>query len=309
MTPPDAAPVPSTDSLPAAVARIAAFAQTASFETTRLTADELEQVRQATPRTCPIYVSAIPSKPLSDQIDVARSVHDTGFEAVPHLAARNFLSVEALDDHLRQLVAQAGVRRTLVIAGDRPDPAGPLPDALAIIKSGVLQGNGIKEIGISGYPDGHPRISDGDLERAMTNKLAAAETAGLRVRIVTQFTMSTEPVVELVTRLRRRGINNNVSIGLAGPTSMTTLLKFARVCGVKASTQGLARNIGLVKNLIGASTADPIVRALAQMHDQLGDITPHFFSFGGLPATTRWACAAAAGRITLTKDGFEVVKS
>ena len=129
------------------------------------------------------------------------------------------------------------------------------------------------------------------------------------MRIVTQFTMSTEPVVTLVKRLRARGIHNNVSVGLAGPTSMTTLLKFARVCGVKASTQGLARNIGLVKNLLGASTADPIVRALADMRDELGDITPHFFSFGGLPATARWACAAGTGRITLTKDGFEVPKS
>jgi methylenetetrahydrofolate reductase (NADPH) len=306
---PDAAPAPSQDGIPAHVARIAAFARAASFETTRLTADELEQVKRATPRNCPIYVSAIPSKPLNDQIEVAKSVHDAGFEPVPHLAARNFVSLGALDEHLGKLVASAGVRRVLVIAGDRPDPAGPFPDALAIITSGVLQRHGIGEIGISGYPDGHPRISDAGLDRALTDKLAAASSAGITVRIVTQFTMSTDPVVALVTRLRQRGITNNVSIGLAGPTSMTTLLKFARVCGVKASTQGLARNIGLVKNLIGASTADPIVRALAEMRDQLGDITPHFFSFGGLPATTRWACAAAEGRITLTKDGFEVVKS
>ncbi len=291
------------------VGRIAAFTRKASFETTRLTADDLEQVKRSTPAGCVIFVSAIPSRPLAEQIETARSLRSAGYEPVPHLAARNFESREAMDEHLRRLVEAAKVRQVLVIAGDRPTPAGPLPDALAVIESGALQRHGITEIGISGYPDGHPRISEGDLERALTDKLAAAARAGLAVRIVTQFTMSIEPVVALVTRLRQRGIDNPVNIGLAGPTSMTTLLKFARVCGVKASTQGLARNIGLVKNLIGASTADPIVRALADMQDRLGEISPHFFSFGGLPATTRWAGAAASGRITLTKEGFEVAKS
>ena len=90
---------------------------------------------------------------------------------------------------------------------------------------------------------------------------------------------------------------------------MTTLLKFARVCGVKASTSGLVRNIGLVKNLIGASTADPIVRAIAERRHELGDINPHFFSFGGLPATARWVTSVAAGRINLTAEGFEVAKA
>jgi methylenetetrahydrofolate reductase (NADPH) len=306
MTSPDAEPTPRASDLADPVARVAAFAQDASFETTKLTADEIAQVKSATPSGKLIYVASIPSKPLGDQIDTAKGLHEAGFEVVPHLAARNFESEGAMEDHLRRLVAEAGVRRALVIAGDRPTAVGPLPDALAIIKTGALQRHGIVEIGISGYPDGHPRISEADLDRAMADKLAAAERAGLRVRIVTQFTMSTEPVVDLIARLRQRGINNLVSIGLAGPTSMTTLLKFARVCGVKASTSGLMRNIGLVKNLIGASTADPIVRALAERRGELGDINPHFFSFGGLPATTRWVTGVAAKRITLTAEGFEV---
>ena len=214
-----------------------------------------------------------------------------------------------MEDHLRKLIDGAGVKRALVIAGDREQPEGTLSDALAAIRSGALQRLGITEIGISGYPDGHPRIADAALEQALTDKLKAAADAGLGVRIVTQFTMSTDPIVELVTKLRQRGIDNPVSIGLAGPTSMTTLLRFARICGVKASTRGLMSNIGLVKNMIGASTADPIVRALAELEDKLGNIHPHFFSFGGLPATARWVGAVATGRIKMTKEGFDVQKA
>jgi methylenetetrahydrofolate reductase (NADPH) len=292
----------------AVVSRIAAFARKASFETTRLTEQDLADVRNVAPKGCAIYVSAIPSRPLSEQIATAASLRGAGYEAVPHMAVRNFASVAAMEDHLKQLVAEAGVTRALVIAGDRPEPEGDLFDALAAIQSGVLQRQGIVEIGVSGYPDGHPRIGDDALAKALTDKLKAAQDAGLRVRIVTQFTMSTDPVVELIKRLRDKGIENPVSIGLAGPTSMTTLLRFARICGVKSSARGLMSNIGLVKNMIGASTADPIVRALTEIEGELGAVNPHFFSFGGLPATTRWVGAVAAGRITLNKEGFEIAR-
>jgi methylenetetrahydrofolate reductase (NADPH) len=292
----------------AVVSRIAAFARKASFETTRLSAQDLDEVRGTTPQGCAIYVSAIPSRPLSEQIFTATSLRDAGYEPVPHLAVRNFASTGAMEDHLKRLVGEAGVTRALVIAGDRPEPEGDLFDALAAIKSGVLQRQGLREIGISGYPDGHPRIDDKALAAALADKLKAAQDAGLAVRVVTQFTMSTEPVVTLIKRLRDRGIGNPVGIGLAGPTSMTTLLRFARICGVKSSARGLMSNIGLVKNMIGASTADPIVRALTELEGELGDVAPHFFSFGGLPATTRWVGAVAAGRIVLNKEGFEIAR-
>jgi methylenetetrahydrofolate reductase (NADPH) len=290
------------------IARIAEFARTASFETTHLPEIELDEVKAVAPPGCAIYVAAIPSRPLLEQIETTKALRIRGFEPVPHLAVRNFESTAAMESHLRRMVDEAGVKRALVIAGDRAEPAGTLHDALAAITSGVLQRCGLSEIGIAGYPDGHTRISDPQLAEALTAKLSATKDAGLRVRIVTQFTMATEPIVDLLERLRTRGIDVPVSVGLAGPASIATLLRFAKICGVKTSVQGLARNAGLLKNLIGASTADPIVRALAGAPN-LGLINPHFFSFGGLPATVRWAAAVSAGRIKLNKTGFDILSS
>src|SRR5262245_46449241 len=261
------------------LARIQHFARSASFETTRLSPAELDEVKAAAVPGAAIFVAAIPSRPLSEQIETAAGLRARGFEPIQHLAARNFESAEAMETQLRQMVDKAGVTRVLMIAGDRPDPLGSLHDALAGIKSGVLQRCGVTEIGISGYPDGHPRITDAQLAAALKDKIAAAQDAGLKVRIVTQFTMSTQPIVDLLKRLRDQGIDLPVGVGLAGPASMATLLRFAKICGVKATAQGAARNVGLLKNLIGASTADPIVRDLA-MSEGLGDIYPHFFSFG-----------------------------
>jgi methylenetetrahydrofolate reductase (NADPH) len=297
-------PIPGSDD---PIARIAAFAQTASFETTPLTDQQYADVAAAAKPGSTIYVAAIPSRPLAEQIETTQRLRTAGFEPVPHLAARNFASIAEMEEHLRRMVDCAGVRRALVIAGDRPEPVGSVFDALAVIKSGVLQRAGLTEIGISGYPDGHSRISEQQLDQALADKLAAAATAGLKVRIVTQFTMGSEPVIRLVRSLRGRGIDNPVSIGLAGPASMATLLRFAKICGVKTSVQGLARNAGLLKNLIGTATADPIVRTLAHA-DDLGEINPHFFSFGGLPTTVRWVDAAAHGRIKLNAEGFDILK-
>jgi len=44
----------------------------------------------------------------------------------------------------------------------------------------------------------------------------------------------------------------------------------------------------------------------AEARADLGDVAPHFFSFGGLARTSRWAQAVAERRITLEGEGFRV---
>jgi len=197
----------------------------------------------------------------------------------------------------------------LVIAGDRDKPAGTFLSALEVIDSGLLQRHGIVEIGISGYPDGHPRIATHDLERALTAKIAAANATGLAVHIVTQFCFDAAPILAWIVRLRAFGIEEPVRIGLAGPTNLATLLRFAQRCGVKASAQALARQAGLVRQLFSMTTPDGLVRTLAEAHAaaRLGEVALHLFSFGGPTATARWADAVSAGRFSLDAGGgFQV---
>jgi len=289
-------------------ADIAAFMRGASIEATRPDCADIEALKAAMPAGTPVYLSAIPSRPQEELVGQAACVRAAGLEPVPHLAVRNFVSRDALAGVLARLTGETGVRRLLVIAGDRAEPAGPFRGALEAIDSGVIARSGISEIGISGYPDGHPRIPDLELDRLLAAKLEAAAQIGLRVVIVTQFCLDVAPIIAWVKRLRAQGIDHPVRIGLAGPASLTTLMRYARRCGVRASTQGLARNAGLVKHLLGASAPDGIIRALieANRDGELGDIAPHLFSFGGIGATGRWIASAAAGRIRLGRTGFAV---
>jgi methylenetetrahydrofolate reductase (NADH) len=288
----------------AATRLIADFLRGASFETARLAAADLAALKDLG-GDASVYISAIPGRPAEEQIAVATALPAHGVEPIPHIAVREFASAQDLAARLASLVEQASVRRVLIIAGDRAEPAGPFHAAIELIESGLLQDCGIQDIGIAGYPDGHPRIAPLDLDRALAAKIEAAGQTGLRVHVVTQFAFAAEPILGWLARLRDLGIDHPVRIGFAGPATLTGLLRFARICGVKTSAQALARNAGLAKNMFARTTPDRLVRPIAEAcaNGQFGEVTPHLYSFGGLAATIRWAAAVAAGRIELDHAG------
>jgi methylenetetrahydrofolate reductase (NADPH) len=285
--------------------RVVAFMAQASFETARLAAGDLD-VLSSLARGTPIYVSAVPARPLAEQIDIAARIAAVGLEPVPHIAARAFADAAALDRHLGGL-REASVRRVLIIGGDHTAPTGPFHSANEVIESGLLQARGIAETAVAAYPDGHRRLGPAELDRALATKLEAAAATGLLVHIVTQFGFAAAPIRAWIARLRDQGIDHKVRVGFAGPATLAGLLRYARICGVAASAQALARQAGLAKPVFGLMAPDAVLRPIAEAAAQLGDIAPHFYAFGGLAAAVRWASAAAAGRITLDHaDGFTV---
>lgn len=301
----DISSVPPIDEAAAIVDLMRQF----SFETTRPTQAELGGLHGIVPDKTPMYLSAVPGRAHDELAVAAIAASHGGFEAVPHIAARSFPTREALDGLLARLTGEAAVRRVLVIGGDYDRPRGPYSAAIDVIESGILGQHGIVEVGVAGYPDGHPRISGYELTRTLGAKVEAAQSVGLRVSIVTQFGFDAAPIVDWLERLRNDGFDQPVLVGMAGPTSPSALLRYAQRCGVKASSQGLARHAGLAKHLFGGVAPDAIVRplAVANAAGSLGRIVPHLYSFGGLASSARWAAAVADGRIELDRsDGFRV---
>jgi len=289
--------------LAVAAARIAAFMADFSIEATRPSDADVAALA-ALGRGTRVYISALPGRSAAESVAAAIAVRGAGREPVPHVAVRNFASVAALDDFLARLNGEADVRRVLVIAGDSSE-GGPLRRAVDAIDRGLFGRRGICSIGIAGYPDGHPRIADEELNRALAEKIAAAEATGLAVEIVTQFCFDARVILDYVARLRAFGFEYPLRVGLAGPTSLATLLRYAGRCGVRASAQALARRAGLFRQMFAMAAPDDLVRALAEAAP--ANTRAHFFSFGGVPATARWARAAADGRIAVEGEGgFEV---
>jgi len=271
----------------------ASFARNFSLEATRPGAAEIEKLAAILPRGTAVYFSAVPTITPDEIVTAAALLRRSGLEPVIHIAARRIKAAADLADLLARLRGEAEVRRLLVIGGDAEN-GGPYTDALAGILKGRLREAGIEEIGIGAYPEGHPRIPGDRLEAALDAKIAAAKAQGLQLHIVSQFSFSPEGILAWLKKLRACGITTPVRVGMAGPTSVPALLRYARRCGVAASLRGLVS--GAAAGLIGHVGPDRIIAALAAA-DGLGAVAPHYFSFGGAVETARYACEASAGRI------------
>ena len=266
------------------------FAGRFSIEATRPSANEIAQLAGILTPGTSVYLTAIPTAAPDETVTAAAELRKAGLEPVIHVAARRLKSADSLRDLLRRLTGEAGVRNLLVIGGD-VDAAGPYADALAVIQKGGLRENGIEQIGIGGYPEGHPRISAERLEAALDEKIATATAQGLRVNIVSQFSFSGEHIIAWLKQLRMSGIKNPVGIGLAGPTSIPALIRYAKRCGVSASLRGLMS--GAAASLVGSIGPDRIIEKLSASQRELGETHLHYFSFGGVVQTARYGTEMA----------------
>jgi len=279
----------------------AGFAQKFSIEATRPGAAEIAALAEIMPRATPVYFSAVPTITPQELVAAAASLRKAGLEPIIHIAARRIATAADLRELLAALRGEADVKRLLVIGGDVDTP-GPFADALAVIQKGGLREAGIEEIGIGAYPEGHPRIPSARLETALDEKIAACAAQDLRVHIVSQFSFDPQRILAWLRQLRACGITRPVKVGMAGPTSVPALFRYAKRCGVAASLRGLvsgaaASLIGQIAGqVVGNVGPDRILEALIAA-DDLGEAAPHYFSFGGAVETARYACEAAHGKL------------
>ncbi|MGE3644330.1 MAG: methylenetetrahydrofolate reductase [Beijerinckiaceae bacterium] len=284
---------------------ITAFMRTCTFEATRPSEKDVAALRETLPEGTSVYLTMLPNQKAEESLQAAKSIRNAGLTPVPHLAVRHFSTMQDVEKLLSAFASEAGVTRVLLIGGDTATPSGSVADVLSVIQSGALQRSRIAEVGVGGFPDGHPAMSEDELEANLVTKLAAIQGGGLEGHIVTQFAFDAEPIVRWLQWLRGRGIGVPVHIGMAGPTSLMSWLNYARKCGVKASAESLATRSGLIKQAFKSVAPDPIVRALSApaIRAELGPIAPHLFAFGGIGATAKWAQPAMRGDIRLNSEG------
>jgi methylenetetrahydrofolate reductase (NADPH) len=254
------------------------------------------------PAGTPVYVNHLPRHRLLDTIPTLVAVREAGLEPIPHIAARRIKDRAELQAYLDRAVGEAGVRKALILGGDEPAALGSYADGASLIRQGMLAASGLREIGLPGYPEGHPRIPSGALEQAFAEKRALAAAQGLGVYVVTQFSFAPARVIEFCASMARTAPEVPIYVGLAGPTSPVALLRFAQRCGVSASlralrTQGMDA-VRLVTHTDPGEQLAAIARYCAA-HASCNVVGVHLFTFGGVTAATEWmnrGIAASANR-------------
>jgi methylenetetrahydrofolate reductase (NADPH) len=267
-----------------------------SLEMTGKDVPGLEEAAGSVPAGTRINVTFLGNEDLPMRVEAAAAVRRLGFVPVPHLSARRLGSRAELEEFLAALQAAAAPEDVFVVGGDPAAPLGPFEDSLSLIRSGVLGGYGIRNVGISGYPEGHPDIDSSRLWDALEDKYAALQELGVGSAIITQFGFDADPVLDWLAELRRRGIHAPVRIGVPGPAGVKRLLNYARRFGV-ASSAGIVHKYGFsLTNLLGTAGPDKFVAELAARLDKSahGQVLVHFYTFGGLKATAEWVRKSVA---------------
>jgi methylenetetrahydrofolate reductase (NADPH) len=263
--------------------------------------DLVPRIAALLPAGTPVYVNHLPRRRLADSLPVLLALAAAGLEPVPHLAARRLASRREAQAFLNDAVKRAGVRKLMLIGGDLPQPQGPYGDAAALLADCVAD-CGVRQIGIAAYPEGHPRIPTPRLAAALEEKLARAAAAGIAPYLVTQFSFAPARILAFVADIARRHPALPIYVGLAGPATPATLIRFAQRCGVSASLRALqAQGMRAVRLF---THADPSEQLIALARHRLGGsagnvVGVHLYSFGGVVRTAAWMHA----RITRAAPG------
>jgi methylenetetrahydrofolate reductase (NADPH) len=243
------------------------------------------------PAGTPVFVNHLPKHALTDTLNSLVAVSNAGLEPLPHLAARRVTSSAEAASFLNAAVKRAGVSKLLLIGGDTIATAGPYPNALALLKTGLIADAGIREVALAGYPEGHPTVDADTMIDALDAKIAAARAQGLGVRVITQFSFAPARILDFCVWLHRRAPGVPVQVGIPGPTTPAALLRFAKICGVGASFRAMTnQGMNAVKLLTHTDPGEQLALIAAHQrsntHTNISGV--HMFSFGGVSKTAQW---------------------
>jgi len=251
---------------------------------------QIGQLQDNFDRGTDVTITFLPGDDYRNNVATAAALRRAGYNPVPHIAAREMPSREALDDFLRRARGDADVTRILVIAGDVASARGPYKSSLDVCQSGLIEAHGFTSVSIAGHPEGHPFLGWPSAFKALGSWRDWGRLAGIKVEVITQFCFESAPISAWISELEAHGANLPVIVGLAGPATPATLMKFALRCGVGNSIRAVRGQIGRYGRLLTDAGPDDVVRGLQSGFDKSKSsiVGFHLFPFGGLRKAGDW---------------------
>jgi methylenetetrahydrofolate reductase (NADPH) len=239
-----------------------------------------DEVAEHIPTDVKMTVTSSPKRGIEATLRLAEELSRRGFVVVPHVAAR------AVRDraHLSEIVDRlrgADVDELLVIGGDVPDP-GTFTSSYELLAAMDELGHPFRQIGIAGYPESHPFISDEATIAAMFEK------APFAAYVVSQLCLDPRMIAGWIARVRRRGVTLPVYVGIPGVIPRRKLLRISTRIGVGESTRFLRKHGGVLGRLLLRGSVGPayLVDGLERLGTDVAGF--HVYTFNELAATERW---------------------
>jgi methylenetetrahydrofolate reductase (NADPH) len=266
------------------LARVAPLLRRPRYEVLPAASTE-ESVLEWVPRELTVTVTASPAKGLDPTLDLTERLAGRGYRVVPHVSARLVRD----DAHLAEIVARltsCGVDDVFVPAGDADPPAGPFGSALSLLDRLAEMGRPFARVGVTGYPQSHPRIGDDITIQAMWDKRHHA------AYLVSNLCFDPAVLRHWIARVRARGVTLPMFVGIAGPVERARLLRMAAKAGVSESARFAAGHTDWLLRLgtpAGYNPARLLERTAATLADPASSVEGlHIFTFNQVRQTEQW---------------------
>jgi methylenetetrahydrofolate reductase (NADH) len=249
------------------------------------TASAEAAVLQAVPRDVPVTVTASPTKGLEPTLALTERFAAEGYQVVPHLSARLIRDAAHLRDVVARLTA-IGTDDVFVPAGDADPPAGEFTSALDVLEQLAELGHPFARVGITGYPETHPKIEDDVTVQSMWDKRRHA------TYIVSNLCFDPATLRQWVVRIRKRGVTLPLLVGLAGPVERTKLMQMATKIGVADSARFVAGHSSAFVRLSTPGAYQPerlldkVGTTLAAPESKVTGL--HIFTFNQVQQAEQW---------------------
>jgi methylenetetrahydrofolate reductase (NADPH) len=250
-----------------------------------------DEVAAHVPAEVKVTVTASPRGGMERTLALTEELARRGYHVAPHLSARLVRD----DAHLREILArlaEAELRDVFVVAGDLREPAGDFAGAYDLLAAMARLGHRLEDVGITGYPESHPVISDETTIQAMFDK------APFATYIVSQVCFEPSTIAWWVGAVRERGVVLPIRIGIPGVAARQKLLRIARRIGVGESVGFLSKRRTWIAQLLKPAGYSPehIVEGLVPtLLDPAGRVDGfHVYTFNELGATEAWRQATLA---------------
>ncbi len=243
-----------------------------------------DKVLASIPLDVPVTVTASGAKGLEATLSLAETLAGHGYVTVPHLAAR-MISGRAELVEIRSRLAEAGITRVFVPGGD-VEPVGDYPDAFSLLEDLAKLEQPFTQIGITGYPESHPKITDDLTVQAMWDKRRHA------THVVSNLTFDPGAIKSWVGRMRGRGVTTPLLLGMPGPIDRTKLLAMATKIGVGESSRFLVKHKSTLARLAapGGFTGQKFLEDCAGVASKPESLIEglHIFTFNQIAETEAW---------------------
>ena len=145
---------------------------------------------------------------------------------------------------------------------------------------------------MTGHPHGHPRLREGDGDRALWDKRHHASY------VVSNLCLDPAVLRRWITRVRGLGLTLPLYVGLSGPVDRARLLRMASLAGVAGPARFLAGHTGwfLRVGAPGGYRPDRLLdRTAATLTDPVSAVAGlHIFTFNQVQRAEQWRSARLA---------------